>query len=231
MDVRLIPLKLKLRLNKLDSSDYDNIQCWQSVEAFNKEQLGWSRRQLHGGNIYKEGSESTISRVDDLQILLTPVELLGSNRDYYFMSNSLPEDYLKYNALRVWASKGTCKNQRVKSWLREEANSEELLTDKNHQPSFLWRETFHTIVGNKIKVYTNGDFSVRKVELVYYRKPREIRLAGCDYLGQVSPSNIESEFKDDIVELIIDGAAAILAGDVESINQLELNTQRSEKDN
>lgn len=231
MDVRLIPLKLKLRLNKLDSSDYDNIQCWQFVEAFNKAQLEWTRRQLHGGNVYREGSESTITRVDDLQILLTPVEILGSNRVYYFLSRTLPEDYMKYNSLRVLASKGECKKQRIKSWLREEANSEDLLRDKNHQPSFLWRETFHTLIGNQLKVYTNSEFSVHNVELTYYRKPREIRILGCDYLGQSSESNIDPEFKDDVVELILDDAASILAGDMENINQFQLNSQKSEKDN
>jgi hypothetical protein len=162
---------------------------------------------------------------------LTPVEILGSNRDYYFISNTLPEDYLKYASLRVWGSKGDCKNQRMKSWLREEANAEELLTDKNHAPSFLWRETFHTIIGNKIKVYTNGDFSINKIELTYYRKPREIRIIGCDYLGESSPANVEPEFKDDIVELIINDAAAILAGDLENINQVQINAGRSEKNN
>ena len=52
-----IQIKVKERLNKLDSLDYDNIECWQIVEAFNKVQIEWARRQLHGGNIYKEGDE------------------------------------------------------------------------------------------------------------------------------------------------------------------------------
>ena len=31
-----IVIKLKQRINKLDSQDYDNIECWQAIEAFNK---------------------------------------------------------------------------------------------------------------------------------------------------------------------------------------------------
>ena len=31
-----LQLKLKQRLNKLDSQDYDNIEPWQMIEAFNK---------------------------------------------------------------------------------------------------------------------------------------------------------------------------------------------------
>ena len=55
MDVNTTILKIKQRLNKLDSSDYDNIQCWQIREAVNKAQLEWIRRQIHGVNLVKEG--------------------------------------------------------------------------------------------------------------------------------------------------------------------------------
>lgn len=231
MDVRLIPYKVKQRLNKKDSSDYSNLQCYDIVEAYNKAQLEWCRRQLHGTNVPNEGAESTITRVDDLQILLTPVEILGSNRDYYFLSNPLPEDYLRYNLLRVWGSKKNCLRQRIKSVLREESNADELIRDKNSKPNFSWRDTFHTIVGNKIKVYTEGDFIVDEIELIYYRLPREIRIVGCDYLGTSSPENVDPELKDDVVELIIDDAASILAGDMESVNQFQITSQRSEKNN
>ena len=70
MNNATIQIKIKERLNKLDSLDYDNLECWQIVEAFNKTQIEWCRRQLHGGNIYKEGDEMSKRRVDDLQILL-----------------------------------------------------------------------------------------------------------------------------------------------------------------
>ena len=62
-----ITIKLKQRINKLDSQDYDNIECWQVVEAFNKAQLEWCRRQLHGNNMYKEGDEMSKRRIDDLK--------------------------------------------------------------------------------------------------------------------------------------------------------------------
>jgi hypothetical protein len=48
MDNKLIQLKIKQRLNKLASFDYDNIESWQIQEAFNKAQLEWTRRVIHG---------------------------------------------------------------------------------------------------------------------------------------------------------------------------------------
>lgn len=231
MDVRLIPYKVKQRLNKKDSSDYQNLECHQIVEAYNKTQLEVVRSQAHGNNLHNEASEQSTTAVDDLQILLRPVEIKGYNRDYYFLSNLIPKDYLKYNVLRVWGSKKNCINQKIKSDLREEANSEELLRDKNTRPNFSWRSTFHTLIGNRIKIYTNGDFTVSKVELTYYRKPVEIRIVGCDYLGESSPENIDPELNDALVELIIDKTASLLAGDMENPNQLVITAQRADKSN
>ena len=36
MNNTTLQIKFKQRLNKLASNDYDNIQCWQIVEVFNK---------------------------------------------------------------------------------------------------------------------------------------------------------------------------------------------------
>ena len=67
MENNTLLLKLKQRLNKLDSQDFDNIECWQFLEAFNKAQVEWCRRNLHGGNMYKEGDElSTISTMRNI---------------------------------------------------------------------------------------------------------------------------------------------------------------------
>ncbi len=45
MNNATIQLKIQQRLNKLASNDFDNIECWQIVEAFNKGQVSWCRRQ------------------------------------------------------------------------------------------------------------------------------------------------------------------------------------------
>ena len=68
MNNNLLQIKIKQRLNKLASFDYDNIECWMIQEAFNKAQLEWVRRRLHGLNALKESSEQSVTVVDDLQI-------------------------------------------------------------------------------------------------------------------------------------------------------------------
>ena len=59
-----ILIKVKQRLNKLASNDYDNIETWQIIEAFDKGQVDWCRRNLHGLNIVKEGDYKMVLRVD-----------------------------------------------------------------------------------------------------------------------------------------------------------------------
>ena len=92
----VITVKMKQRLNKLDSQDYDNIECWQIVESFNKAQVEWTRRQLHGVNPVREGDEQSTRRIDDLQVLLNKA-LLGLDKyDNMFTAAELPGDYLQW---------------------------------------------------------------------------------------------------------------------------------------
>lgn len=228
-----ITVKIKQRLNKLDSQDYDNIECWQVVEAFNKAQVEWSRRQLHGINIVKEGDEQSTRRKDDLQVLLykTTIGGLTDKGDYSFLS--IPQDYLQWKRVDVYAQKDCCDKRRMVVYLAEEGNVSVLLRDKLKQPSFEWAETFATLIDDRINVYTNNDFNISEVDLTYYRQPRKIQIDGCvdPYTGVQSTANVECEFKDDIIEVIIDEAASILAGDIESINQFSRGSGTAERNN
>ena len=228
-----ITVKIKQRLNKLDSQDYDNIECWQVVEAFNKAQVEWSRRQLHGINIVKEGDEQSTRRKDDLQVLLYKTVLSGitDKGDYSFLS--IPQDYLQWKRVDVYAQRDCCDKRRMVVYLAEEGNVSVLLRDKLKQPSFEWEETFATLIDDRINVYTNNDFNISEVDLTYYRQPRKIQIQGCvdPYTGVQSTTNVECEFKDDIIEVIIDEAVSIIAGDIESGNQFSRGTETAERNN
>ena len=228
-----LQLKIKQRLNKLASNDYDNIECWQIVEAFNKAQIEWVRRQLHGNNLFKEGDEGSKRRVDDLQILLAQNKLYGNNKKKFFESRELPANYLQYKRVDAYAKSECCPERGITVYLAEEANSEQLLRDLYRQPSFEWGETFCTLISNRIRIYTDSKFTLSDASLTYYRQPRRIEILNCvdPYTGTASPQNVICEFKDDIVELLIDEAASILAGDIESMNQFQRGTQTAERNN
>lgn len=228
-----IILKVKQRLNKLDSLDYDNIQDWQVVEAFNKGQVDWCRRNLHGLNIVKEGDEQSTRRIDDLQPLLNTIPLTVNNRQTYYESDPLPANYMQWKRISAKASSDCCEPRRMVVYLAETANLDELLRDNNKKPSFKWAETFATMQGNKIQVYTNGEFTVVNPTLTYYRQPVRIEIAGVKdpYTGLTPTVDVPCEFKDDLTELLIDECAKIIAGDIESINQLQRESQSTENNN
>jgi hypothetical protein len=223
-----IQIKVKQRINKLASNDYDNIMPWQIVEAFNKAQVTWCRRNLMGTNMTKTGDEASKRRIDDLQVLLSDKPLAMVKKDLYFQSPTLPSDYFEWKRISSKSKKDCCDKRQMVIYLAEEANVDELLRDHNKKPSFEWAETFATVLGNKIKVYTNNDFELENTVLTYYRQPRRIQIPGTSdpYTGLVSTVNVECEFKDDIVELFIDECVKILAGDLEDVtaNQIADNS-------
>lgn len=234
MNNATIQLKIRQRLNKLASNDFDNIECWQIVEAFNKGQVAWCRRQLHGLNVKQTGDEQSKRRIDDLQVILTEIPVTLQNKGLYYESGVLPANYFEWKRISGGASNDCCNDPRnMVIYLAEEANVDELLRDKMKQPSFSWSETFCTLKDNKIRIYTNGEFDIPQAQLSYYRQPRRIEIAGCvdPYTQAQSLADIECEFKDDIVELFIDEAAKILAGDIESFNQVQTASQQVEGNN
>lgn len=229
----LLQIKIKERLNKLASLDYDNIECWQVSEAFNKAQLEWVRRQVHGANQFKEGDESSKMNIDDIQLLLTDTlksPLVLVKNDLYYESTTLPSDYLYFKRFAVKSISDCCvEPRRMLVYLAQVADVDVLLGDEFRQPSDAWGETFCTLSSNKLKVYTNNEFELTEPVLYYYRKPREVAFINCvnPSTGLTVFADVTCEFKDDIAEMLVDEAAAILAGDIESIMQYQRNKQNS----
>jgi hypothetical protein len=235
MNNTTVVLKIKERLQKLSSDDYDNIECWQFVEAFNKGMTEWCRRNLSGTNQTRTGDEGSKRRIDDLQILLTderniPVIV----RDLYVeVGTGLPIDYLEWKRIDADAANDCCGKRPLVIYLAEEGNVPELLRDYNKKPSFEWGETFATIKNNIVRIYTNGEFNVDVPTLTYYRQPRKIQIAGCvdPYTLVASPVDVECEFKDDLVEIFCDEASKIIAGDTENVTQIQRNSLSIEQNN
>lgn len=227
-----IQIKIKERLNKLDSQDYDNIECWQMVEAFNKAQLQWSRNQLHGKNMLGAGDEGSKFLIDDLQKILAKEKLLTQKRDKYFEVD-IPENYLWWKRLEVIASSECCDESRnMVVYLAEEANIDLLLRHEHKKPNFNWGETFCTLVDNKVRIYTNNEFEVGRVFMHYYRLPLYIEIKGCSNpynSGVISTKEVECEFKDDIVEILIDEAVKIISSDIEYYGRTQMTSQEVQK--
>ena len=230
-----LQLKVKERVNKLASNDYDNIECWQIVETFNKAQVEWTRRQIRGSNIFQDGDEQSRRRIDDLQRLLvdSPLPIITQGI-YYETVGELPDNYLEYKRIDVYATNECCEDPRPMTvYLAEEDNRAQLLRDEHKKPNFEWAETFATLIANRARIFTNDEFELSRARLTYYRFPVYIQIQGCvdPYTTVESPVNVECEFKDDIIELLIDEAAALIAGDIESGGQHGRGSESAERSN
>lgn len=227
MSPQLALIKLRLRLNKLHSNDYDNIEDWKAMEAINKGQLEWYRKQVQGYNRRQQGAEEDRVGVDDLQQFIVEKKMSGVSKKQFFLSDALPSNYLWYKKLIPLCKKGTCQGIPIESILAEEANVTTYLFDWSMQPSFEWRETFHTIIGGKVRVYTDDKFEVENILLTYYRAPQVVDVAGYIHESGIASKDSDLEFKDDVAEIILDEAAAILAADTEYFNELQALKTRS----
>lgn len=233
MNNTTLQIKIRQRLNKLASNDYDNIECWQIVEAFNKAQLDWCRRQIHGNNLFQEGDEQSKTRIDDLQRLLISANLAGVESDNVFVSSPLPANYMSFKRISTMGKDECCPARDMTVYLVEEANLDLILRDPLKRPDFAWGETIATLIGNRVHLFSNDDFSIVRPSLTYYRKPVNIEIAGCQdpYSGAITNTEVSCEFKDDIVEILIDEAVSILAGDIMDVNNYQRGMSSGERNN
>lgn len=210
-------LKVKRRVNKGDTDDYDNIGIFGIIEALNKAQINVVSKLYSQNNTYKRGFESNRKRIDDLKVLLNtePKVLTVEKKKGYALTQSLPVDYLHYVRIVPNVSKGKCKDISLKAYQVEESNISTLLENSNTRPSFKWRETLVTLVGDRCKIWTNDEFEVKEAYLTYLRLPRKVDCEGYTNEKGITSTDIHPEFNDDVMEMIIDEASRIIKGDTQ----------------
>ena len=89
------------------------------------------------------------------------------------------------------------------------------------------------MIDNRIRIYRDSSFDIVNPVLTYYRKPVLIQIPDCvdPYTGLISTVNVNCEFKDDLVEVILDDTASLIAGDIENVYQQQRGMQAAERNN
>lgn len=235
MNNTLIRYKIEQRVNKLSSDDYTSIDPSAEIEAFNKSMDEWVRRQLEGINQTKAGAEGSTRRIDDLQCILTTWTGNFTKKDSYWESDLFPSDYLEWCRVSAFAqdSCNDCPSRRLTIFEGNEADVDIYLRDTNRTPDYNWTTTFSTVMSNKFKIWTNGKFSIANPSVTYYRRPVHIQIAGVvnPDTGLISIVDVLCELPDNVIELIIDEAAAILCRDIDNDRQSQLLKQAAELNN
>lgn len=209
-----IELKIKNRLNKLDSADNENLACWVIVEAFNKAQRKVVRDLLYSNQEY------TVNAISDIQPLVSRWEGDWSKHPDYYESCGFPSDFMKHIRIEGKAYQEECGERDLTIYLVNDYELDILLKHENKKPSYLFAETLATITDNKIRVYTNNEFTLKDLRFIYYKQPVDIKIDKCYDLSSESEStvDVECEFKDDFVEEIITKAVEILDNDLRNTN-------------
>lgn len=232
MNNLLLQLKLEQRCNKLDSSDYPNLEPWMKSEAVNKAQIQWVRRQLEGINQEKTGNEASTRRIDDLQQLLTISTTSFTDKGLYWQSDTWPSDYLEWCRIDAKALDDckSCPPRPLVIFEGNEADVSMYLSDANRTPSYDWATTFSTVMNKTFKIWTNDSFDIVESQITYYRAPVIIVFLGSvdPYTGNISTVDVPCEFPDNITEIIIEDAASILVRDIEDYSKSQLLKQSAE---
>lgn len=232
MNNNLLQIKFRQRLNKADSQDYQNIECWQIAEAFNKAMDAWESRQLEGINQTRSTAEGSIRSIDKLQVVLTEEILtMSDNGDYW--EAPLPDDYMEWSRFSANAVAQCCPPRKLKIFLGENADLDFDLLDKMKQPSFEWAETLAIVIGSNVRIYTNKCFEIDSPLVSYYRRAVHVQFDGCTNTDTGLPQvgDIECEFSNNVTETIIDEAAAILADDWNDYQKQQVLNANAEHSN
>lgn len=158
---------------------------------------------------------------DDLlliqHLLVDDKQLKESSKHLDHVDYVLPLDYFDYSSAYVNGSKDKCESKKIELFIIKDDNRPEVLSDEYNKPSFLWREAPITLSDNKVKVYTQQEFTPNSLYLSYYRYPLQI--------GLVDENNPESDFKSinpEGTDKLIDRVISVAVGELD----LETNNPR-----
>lgn len=201
-------------INKLSSNSSENIPKNNFVRAFNAVQFQWVEDRVKLNELNK-------IRIDEIQQLMVNSELTSpKKRDQYF-EFTLPANY--YHYVRSYSDLKGCG---LDNWLVKEGDINVLLSDEFWKPSKEWGETICTLGGDKLKVYYD-DFTVNKVNLIYFRYPIEINMDdGYPDVNGNPTVNVDPEFKGSSLIEILNMTVQYLAGVIDDPSRYNVFTQK-----
>lgn len=210
--------KIDQRLNKLSSSAHQSIQLEDKILALNEAQLKLIEQKVGGISIIsRQGMDAVRKRYEDLQNLIEDysdhalnLELKDEKLNQWSCDLSkLAPAYLFYADAFLLADKGRCKDHKI--WINQDllkhGNLSLLMNNEHYRPSFEYQETFSSVSGNQLSIFTDGTFIPKKLYLMYLRYPKYIDKAGYEkFDGSLSVDQdceLELYLEDDLLDLTV----------------------------
>lgn len=215
MTIQDMHYDFKKKLNKVTNNSFRNLTIpeidWtlnEAVELFIK--LVANPKVKH-----PLGFETTQRTISDIRNLVKEDETIPVINNIA----KIPEDYFEYASAYCKISKGECKADSTKLFIRRHNDDfENSLFDKS---SFEWRTVNAVFVDKGIKIYAD-DFTVNELCMTYIRKPKYIHNAqgfkGSKYAlpnGTVLSGTQDCELPDTTHREIVDIAVMIVSGELQ----------------
>jgi hypothetical protein len=223
------------KLNKLSSSEHQNISLVDKILVLNNAQIKLIKNKMSGINVPSGvGFDGFRRRHEDLQNLVvdyTSLDLSAKNDKLNQWTADLSElspKYMFYIDSYVLADKGNCKDKII--WVNQDlskhADTSILLKNDNYKPSFEYQETFNLISSEKISIFTDGTFAPTKLYIMYLRYPLYIDKEGyIDFEGNPSV-NQDCELNDYLESELLNLAIEEIAMSTENISAVQSSRLR-----
>lgn len=228
--------KIDLKLNKVAALDHQVIPLENKILALNEAQLKLVKLKMNPNNPLGLGMDSFKKRYEDLEVLIEqqathPLTLVLNdpklNEWAADLSLLLPE-YMFYIDSYFLASKRTCENKiiYVNKDLVKHSDVITLLTNTNYRPSFEYEESFCTISGFKLNVYTDGTFTPTLIYVSYVRYPQQIDYPGYVKFDGTNSAHSNSELPEYLEDELLNLAIQELAMDTENTPAVQYTQER-----
>lgn len=224
--------KIDQRLNKLSSNVHQQVPLEDKILALNEAQIALIKTKLDGYSVpNKLGMDASKKRYEDIENLI--VDFSKNNlslkkgdtnlNQWNVELSELKPEYMFYADAYILANKGICKDRIV--WINKDlvkhGDVQFFLNNDNYKPSFEFQETFNTISGGILSVYTDGTFTPTKLFLMYVRYPTKIDKKGyVDFKGKPSVDR-DCELKEYLEDELLDKTVLNLAMYTENMSAVQ----------
>ena len=183
MNIIEMHYELDVRLNDIQSLNYNNFQIAEKDVYFNRGQIQLINQKYGSNNNATsiKGFESSQKRIEDLKTLLVkgydspliPTLIDSDKYIYRYDLNNLNKKYLYFISSLITINKGVC-SLNVPLMITEHDDIYTSLIDSNYSPSFEWMYVPANFSEQYIYVYTNNEYSLGSLYLDYLRYPKKI---------------------------------------------------------
>lgn len=189
-------LKFLNKINKNNTGGGINCDKDRFVLIVNEAKNRWVEKLL---------KEKDSILIDSLQEIVKTKKLLNPTTKDNYVEYNLEDDFYEGILAKSESKKENCQ------WIvfsREVKNQNKniLEWDSNQKPSFEWEWTFHSIQGNKLRIYKT-DFNILATEFEYYSVLEDFDIEGYVTIDGTQSVNKPFKISEQYVDQILNEAA------------------------